>query len=467
MDKLSKNIFFIALIPAVLVFVVSYGFMANAKDNSAFCLNDLEGSRDALKDIIISGYLEDRYHGRFFEIKNGTVESRFIYYQHQNDIAGLNSYINLSNGLEHNDFTFIYNYEFEISRGAETEEHPNENNHNTNNPLVRSSSVYTDSVDIYARITKSYTDYTRPAPDFSAIFFNPGLRYVSSSMDIEFIKHEYLDSAGEIRDTTHHLNRETFPAVLPKMAMTMLNDELYFSIICTKEYSGRNGIYKAVNFEPWWQNSKYRGTVDIITSFDLDDTNMEVLGLEAVKDKLVLLLFEDNEFKARLYNTEGKVLDELAFNDITSEEGFPEYQGFVRDSYLNIYLKYANENRLNEKVILSIGIEGESLSHKHKVTEYSNQEMYPHMIASKDDMLYVIALTKNIEELSNYPSQVLTPGHLMIFAYKTDNDKTFLVYSGELVTDANQDYYRNLYINDMSFGYNSYDYREFHLIDVR
>ena len=463
MDKLEKNIFLIFLVPALLVFAISYGFMAAAKDNPDFYLEDLEGNRDALKSITISGYLEDRYHGRYFEIKNGTVQSKFIYYQHRNDIAELNGYVNFSNGLRHNDFTFIYNYNFEISRGAKTEERPNENNHYNNNPSVRTSTVFTDSVDIYARITKTDDIYQNS----TAILFDPGLRYKSNGMDIGFIKHEYFDSAGEKQGTTHHLNRETFPAFLPRMAMTVLNDELYFSIICTKEYSGRNGIYKAVNFEPWWQNSKYRGTVDIITSFDLDDTNMEVLGLEAVKDKLVLLLFEDNEFKARLYNTEGKVLDELAFNDITSEEGFPEYQGFVRDSYLNIYLKYANENRLNEKVILSIGIEGESLSHKHKVTEYSNQEMYPHMIASKDDMLYVIALTKNIEELSNYPSQVLTPGHLMIFAYKTDNDKTFLVYSGELVTDANQDYYRNLYINDMSFGYNSYDYREFHLIDVR
>lgn len=461
MDKLEKNIFLIFLVPALLVFAISYGFMAAAKDNPDFYLEDLEGNRDALKSITISGYLEDRYHGRYFEIKNGTVQSKFIYYQHQNDIAELNGYVNFSNGLRHNDFTFIYNYNFEISRGAKTEERPNENNHYNNNPSVRTSTVFTDSVDIYARITKTDDIYQNS----TAILFDPGLRYKSNGMDIGFIKHEYFDSAGEKQGTTHHLNRETFPAFLPRMAMTVLNDELYFSIICTKEYSGRNGIYKAVNFEPWWNENP--GTVETITSFDLDDSNLEVLGLEAINGKLVLLLFEDNKLKARLYNTEGKVLDELAFEDITSEKGFPEYQSFVNDSCLNIYLKFANENHLNENVILSIQAKDENLSCKHKVKENSNQEMYPHNIVSKDDFLYVAALTKNMEEVSKYPSQVLTLGHLMIFAYKTENGKTFPVYRGELVTDASQDYYRNLHINNMSFGYNSYDYREFHLIDVR
>lgn len=461
MDRLRRNILFVVLIAGVLVFALTYCFMAVAKNNSTFLLEDLEGDREALRDITISGYLEDRYHGYHFEIKDGTVESNFLYYQQQNDITGLKNYQNLANGINHNDFFYLYNYDFEISRGAKTEERPKENNNAINSPSIRTSAVYTDSIDIYARITKRYADYS-VTDDFTTIFFNTGLQYVSSNVDIEFIKQEYIGPAGEIHHTSYHLNRGTFPLALPQMTMTVLNDELYFSIVYTKEYSGRNGIYKAVEFEHWWHDSKYPGTVNTIASFSLDDANIEVLGLEAVNDKLILLLFEDNTLKARLYNTEGQQLDELSFSDITSNKGLPEYQSFINNSCLNIYLKYKTEDLFCENVLLSIQVDESNLRFKHKFKENSSQEMFPFCIASKDDMLYAVALTK--DRKMNYLSELPTPDHFMIYAFKTKNDKTHPLYRGKLVTDAAEDYNRNLHT---SYGYNLYDYRQFNSVNVR
>ena len=288
MNRLRNNIILVFSISAVLVFILTYAFMAAAKDNSTFFLKDLEGNRSALKDITISGYLEDRYHGRYFEMKNSILNSKFVYYQHQNDIAMLGNLQNLANAIKHDEFVYTYQYEYEISPGSKTAEYPKENSPIMNSLSIRKSAVFTDSIDIYARISKRYVDFS--SPHFDTIYFSPGLRYTRSSMEIEFNKDVYGDVSAnaeyqKIHNIIYNLNRETFPVPLPKMAMTILNNELYFSIVCTKEYSGRNGIYKAVNFEPWWHDSKYKGTVDTITSFDLDKTNME--DDDVVNDNLI------------------------------------------------------------------------------------------------------------------------------------------------------------------------------------
>ena len=117
MGRLVKNIILVFSIPAVLITVFTYGFMAARKDSSTFFLRDLEGDRSVLNDIVISGYLEDRYHGRYFELKNGTLESSFLYYQHQDDIAGLKKPQNLVNAVIHNDFVYYYQFEYKISPG--------------------------------------------------------------------------------------------------------------------------------------------------------------------------------------------------------------------------------------------------------------------------------------------------------------------------------------------------------------
>lgn len=466
MNRLRKNIFLVVSIPAILAVMCFYIFMAAAKDNSVLYIHDLEGDRKVLTGITISGFLEDRYHGRYFEIKNGTLNSRFIYYQQKNDISGPEDYKNLVNGFMHNEFLYTYNYDYEISPGAPRKEIAREDSHAAGNAFVRKSSVYTDSVDIYLRISKRYADFFSN-PDLSTVYFSPGLYFKSSGKDIEFYKEEYIVSEGTPPNTIYTLVRSSFPAVMPELAFTVLNDDLYFTIVCTKEYSGRNGIYKAVSFDPWWQNSKYLGTVETITDFDLDSTNMDFLGLEAVDNKLVLLLFENNIFKARLYNTDGRLLDELAVTGISYGEKLPYCQGFVHDGYLNVFLKYTDENQYNQITLLSIHTENGKLNLKHKFSEISSNELYPYSIIAKDNMLYTIALVKDKDETKKYYNDIFTPGHFMIYAYKTENDSTFAAYTGELVTDAVDDYNRNLYFIDTSFGHNFYDYRQFRSVDVK
>ena len=189
MGRLVKNIILVFSIPAVLITVFTYGFMAARKDSSTFFLRDLEGDRSVLNDIVISGYLEDRYHGRYFELKNGTLESSFLYYQHQDDIAGLKKPQNLVNAVIHNDFVYYYQFEYKISPGAKTEEQPEKNMPAANNPSLRRSTVFTDSIDIHVKITKRPADFTAPDFDLASLYLDPGLRYENSSMDIEFYRY--------------------------------------------------------------------------------------------------------------------------------------------------------------------------------------------------------------------------------------------------------------------------------------
>jgi len=465
MGRLVKNIILVFSIPAVLITVFTYGFMAARKDSSTFFLRDLEGDRSVLNDIVISGYLEDRYHGRYFELKNGTLESSFLYYQHQDDIAGLKKPQNLVNAVIHNDFVYYYQFEYKISPGAKTEEQPEKNMPAANNPSLRRSTVFTDSIDIHVKITKRPADFTAPDFDLASLYLDPGLRYENSSMDIEFYR--YLsDVEYQSVYTDYSLNPGSFPAPLPKLAMTVLNDELYFSVVCPEEYSGHNGIYKAVKFYRWWDETEYPGIVDTITEFSLDDPVIEAAGLEAVNDNLVLLLFENSVFKTRLYNTRGDLMDELAVPGITSTEGLPEYQGFINDNCLNIFLKYANEEGFSKYIVLSImADEDNRLILKHRTEKNSTGEIYPFDIESRGDRLYIAAFTRNMEEIMKYSASWLTPGHFMIHAYETKNGITLPVYAGELVTDAADDYNRHLYTSDTSPGNLSY-YRVFESVRI-
>lgn len=87
MGFIRRNIAFIVLSISSLVIASSFAYALFKRDSATFYLKDITGNRSALRGITITGVLQDRFHGWYFQISNGGVQHRFKYYQKAADMV--------------------------------------------------------------------------------------------------------------------------------------------------------------------------------------------------------------------------------------------------------------------------------------------------------------------------------------------------------------------------------------------
>lgn len=75
MGKLKKHSVLIALTAAIIIIVVMSTSIYAKKDQGTFYVRDLQGSREAIEDAVISGELRDGYHQTSFRIESGLVKT--------------------------------------------------------------------------------------------------------------------------------------------------------------------------------------------------------------------------------------------------------------------------------------------------------------------------------------------------------------------------------------------------------
>ena len=500
MSWFRRNIILSVTVPIAAAFILAYGFLAAAWNNSMFFLRDIEGDRNKLNGAVITGYLQDRYHGQQFTIRNGLVETRFRNHQDAKDVLQDHRWKSPANGIYHEGKVYWYQFEYEISADAKTHEvlkderedgDPNKQNdthqdkQNGAGPNIRTSIVYADKADVYARLHVRPDDYIS-SDTWGGIRFDTGIRYASENADIEFEKQEYVlhgdamtevDKIEEVHfPTQYSINMGSILVSNPGMGMTIMDGNLYFTILTSKEYSGWNGIYKAVEFAPWWQaQPDKQGKAEVVVKFSLDEQEIEVLGLETVNGSLALSMFIDGVFTVRLFDRNGVLLDELVLEDVTIRDGLPEYEGYVNDDKLNICLKFRTEDGSYKETVLAVMADSEIAGGKkelrliHKVDRLrpDNESEYHFTVASSDDRLYVVSFIKEPDQEGSHSIEVLRPGFFTIFVYETLQGETVLVYKGQLVTGADEDFLRDRFKNPASVGYNHYDYRQFEHINVK
>jgi len=431
---LKKYNALLALIIATMIISQVFIKIYVLKDNGTFYLKDLQGDRSSIRDVSISGYLQDGYHNTSFRIDEGVVKTG----------------------------TKIYNSTKEYIR-------------NQNMPL---RSIYGVHYDVSLSpagqkiaLHVSYNDYT----DMKNIKY--GAAYLKTDIACE----NFSESGYTLTNQAYY-------------GLVNIDDKVYCTIPTTRDYTGTNSIFEISDFSDYAgallkKDAVGQGNARVLASFSLDknkddaSSGIEVLGLEAVGDRLALILVDENRLVIRGYeSSSGEVLGEAVLEDfaiaghrkdnIKNPEApsyYEGYEAFSDESVLNISFIRSDSSTNNlKRIILSFDFsDGVKLINRvdTSYTEGSIDRIYD--MACKNGRLYVALTLREFAENSDIPYEILRPSRFIIYAYEASD----LIYKGELITDMNED--NIMAVNSVSsytghgFGYDFYEYRNFEQVEIR
>ncbi|MBB6672971.1 hypothetical protein [Cohnella nanjingensis] len=412
---------FVAAIALLIAIAVqTYGM----RDNGTFALKDLTGSRDAIGDVAIGGELLDGYHRTNFRLQAGTVTTH----------------------------TAI----FEQPRSADMY---------TYNPGM-AKRIDDMQFNVSGIGTYEITSYKLTNPD--AYFIPVGSAEVTPAI-----------SNGKT-------NSATF-ANQPEYGVAKVGDKVYFTVPVSAEFTGKSGIYE-LRFHQWGlppavDRKQYAARkvaeINLDANASPEQPHIEVLGLEAVGAKLILLSVEGPTLKISSYDSDsGKLLGEASVPDFYLP-GRPGEKPAGTNGYVENYEAYADpaQDMLNvsfrgsegRRLILSFDVsrgvqvvntvqadlaEGANLGYGD--TNY---------MSYRNGKLYVL---RNIHEARTSDASPMydlaLPQHFYIYVYAQSK----LVYRGELLTDRNEDNMEMIYgqASRGGFSYDSMDYRRFANLSV-
>jgi len=326
------------------------------------------------------------------------------------------------------------------------------------------SGFYQRINDYYYRVDKSLV---RVGLSVERNFFNNGnFDYVDSAIVDIPIKPLFKKSDK----VTEFTNLKTY-------GLAEVAGHIYFTLVTTEKYKGENGIYK-LNFKDWDQQ-----TPPIVT-FSLDSNNEEygtriaVLGLEAVGDKLALILVKDNALVIEGYRTDGSKLGEAVvapflFNQINAELADEDasvryqqsYEAYSHAENGMLSLSFLNNQSQRTVVTVQSTNEGIQLVDKTEISkedqllrensEYLQGERF---IKYKDGKLYYVGVFREHPDKEGNVWEYMLPIRLLVNVYEQGN----IVYTGELITDVNDDLLRIDDRDVYNFNYDWSEYRNFY-----
>ncbi|WP_040951320.1 hypothetical protein [Gorillibacterium massiliense] len=418
-----------AAIPTLVLAVIAIGGIGGAvygqKDQSSFYIKDIAGDRQALKEVVISGELKDGFHSNRFSISNGQVLVETDVYE-QPEQPDLYRY---SRG----GFKRIGNREYEV-HGLGT----------------------------FSIMAREKT---------------PGGRYVGSTSAV----HPAL-----VFPPGQSENSASISNVL-EYGLAASGDNIYFTAPVTWDYGGRTAIYE-------WNQKDFTATGDpadlpparTVAEWDLTPAEedsvkaMDVLGLEAVGDKLVVVTIQNGELLLRAYdrktgNFAGE--DRVPGIDIGHNINSGENQPKGEMSYVSEPYQAFSDNEagtltlLFDKTVMPEGawamkivcfqftkdgiITAQNLDVND--TDVQQDRYYGQtMMDYRDDKLYwVRTVQDNRLYEGDYAHDQVLPKHLWVTVYKDGQS----LYKGELVTDLNED--TNAFLTMKEFNYDQMKNRNF------
>ncbi|MCL6457981.1 MAG: hypothetical protein K6T85_08240 [Gorillibacterium sp.] len=448
MAAVRRNLAIPTLIIALIIIGIMLSKVYTDKDQQIFTIKDLQGDHSAIEDVRISGDLSDGYHRTQFTIDRGQISTNTElsdYPEQVNQIFYTPGKAKLLNGLE---------YELQGS--------------------------ITDAL-VIARDQKSYdtkgTALVRPAVVFKA---TPPPTPSSS----------YLPNAPA-SDTDVNTKHYTLSNVL-EYGLAQAGDKIYYTVPTTKDWIGTNGIYELNFTEAGNGSTKSAEPARVITTFSLDQnkgegaTGIEVLGLEAVGDKLALLIVENNQLIVRGFDSKsGKelgqaVIDHFAItggtpavsSDPSITERFSEPYGSYVDpdkSILNLSFRSSLSSQSDfRKTIWSLDFsEGVKVINKVDTSNVDGQDDTFGVLTAisyRNGKLYVVKVLNEVKEKELIPTELIPPKRFMIYVYQ----KATLIYKGELVTDLNDDLIKTMNLPPSTgLSYAEWEYRAFRNIQIR
>lgn len=463
MKKKEYRVIISLMISLIIIFMVIIGVLSYSNDHTLY-LKDLEGDSSVLSDVIVSGYLQDSYHGQKFTIKNGDIKSEFLYYDNINDINDIEQLsTRYAKSAEDEKYNYLYNYEYAISKDANRHVIYDENKVDVTKKTI---TTYCDKVDVSVQLRRMWVDYRKKGlPDKSDIKLKSDVYIESNKKEFQLIKKiiYYEDGGTSESNKTKGIEGKTKSY---GNALTVTEDNQYFTILTDERYKGINGIYKVKEFKEWYLNERYfdkgrlnegdSDCVNTVATFSLNENNISVLGLHIVNNKLVLVLMVDDVLVFRAYEPEtGDMLGEVKVNDMDMSEGLLSYEWFINDNILSLDI-ITQKDRKSLKIV-SIEVD-EEISILHCVDDFLVEEQIIddiRYIGSVNNKLIVLANLIDIDHLQK--DKWLAPNHYILYSFDHRLNNNKLLYKGEIITDANEDKmkYRYLWGDDDHVDYES------------
>lgn len=265
-----------------------------------------------------------------------------------------------------------------------------------------------------------------------------------------------------------------------------IGDDVFFTLATSKLYTGSNGIYK-LGFKSTMPYMQDYPESEQLVSFDLKpqgaalEKGINVLGLEAVNDKLILILEQNNELHLRVFNAYGKQLGKTIVphfnlmdpNDASSSEHKYNqlYEAFRNKEEQQLILAFSSDHSIASKTYITLDLsQGATIVDK---TTFSNttekmQEDYAlytgkrHAAFIKGKLYYVAEIKEIIApEMRHIDQRQIS--HLLVYVY----EKNKLVYEGELMTNINDDRIMWKNFNQSSFSIDEREHRSFQSLNLR
>lgn len=479
MGFIRRNIAFIVLSISSLVIASSFAYALFKRDSATFYLKDITGNRSALRGITITGVLQDRFHGWYFQISNGGVQHRFKYYQKAADMV--EPEIGYLNGITYNKLVYSLSYGFKIPSDAtiEVESTPLDTSYGDlyGNSMV-TRTIIPSKIEVIAHIDikdKQFRFFPGPHT------FQIPTGVFRKNDDALFTRKEIVQkySDGNLGEAVISRTTGYYSAGVPKPyydslknCMTFLDGKLYFTLPTTKEYSGENGIFVVDEFGfPLDQDKIGKGRK--IAKWSLNDHNMDVLGLKSLNHRLVLITAINNTLSLRLYDKQGTILDQVAFENITldisstvgADANSQNFEFYTNDDILNIRIFSPTSNKQDIVISAKIGDKIMPL-HTIKGLDFGDDEIAQYYdIHTEGDKIYIVANLKRVGESPISESHPLMPTHFIIMVYQNSN----LMYKGELITDADEDFEMDRLRGQTTSNsrFDPFMYRQFYGIELR
>ncbi|MFC5463535.1 hypothetical protein [Lederbergia graminis] len=295
----------------------------------------------------------------------------------------------------------------------------------------------------------------------------PSSSYARIITDIEYNLSKSLYGVSFVN--THHYG------------LTTISDKVFYTAPTSSNAGGVNGIYELKFTEYYINTIQEKYNPRTLTTFELnkvnDQTGIQVLGLEAVGNKLALILIKNHKLTIRVFDSEtGTQLGETNLKDdfFIGDQENPEAKEVHRSNYdsfsyndlliLSFPSLGSTEND-SKKTIISIdftdevkiiGINKGRFTNSTSRDSDNIEEMY-----YKNNKLYIVNTAVDRAKENDVNRAVLLPKYIKVYVY----DENGLIYEGRLETDIHDDYLR--FTNEKgSIGINNDEFRNFMNVSI-
>jgi len=437
----------------IILLAILMLWLQNSLKAATFDLEDLFGQRDELNGICITGSLHDAGHSLEFTLEDGKITTYTTIYDSYSDyLDQIREYPYIWSLSDNKNTDILASISSRISNSAETlvqekEIATGEFTSFGEEIVVKKTVTYANEVDYYC--------YVRLFDDlFETALFKTGISRKSDRKEFMFEDESHcVKTENELipiyasQGVASAYNHRVYPKVVKAGGK-------YFVTITTNEFcSGSGGIYRIDEFERYDYERDRFGRVTKTVDVDLKGGKVEVIGLEAVSDKLLLLLKDNNRLVLRLHDTDGSLLDEIK-PDIPEIRGDGEYGNsymcFVNGNNAHIVINSESKIVADDFSIVSLSI-GDRIELNHILKDFRTNGGRNQAFLAVESVNEKLVVINGVYEVGVKAEDIyMHAPEIQINIFDRSGE---LKYQGKILTDMKDDYM----VPD-----NSYSIREWH-----